>query len=273
MIDFRQIISTTNRYNFHSHTQFCDGRDVMENFVIAAINSGFKHLGFTPHSPIPFHSPCNIADEKVEEYFDEFNRIKQKYGDRIALYRSFEIDYLNEWGPANDYFKNLDLDYRIGSVHFIPSFVNDNEFIDIDGSPEAFKVKMNDYFYNDIEGVVISFYTQTLKMIAAGHFDIIGHFDKIGYNASCFKPGIEDEKWYVDLVKETFDAIMDCHYWIEINTKAYTTGNRFFPNAKYWKWMIDYNAPVLFNSDVHYPELINAGRSEAMELFGNLKQL
>ena len=198
---------------------------------------------------------------------------KQKYGDRIALYRSFEIDYLNEWGPANDYFKNLDLDYRIGSVHFIPSFVNDNEFIDIDGSPEAFKVKMNDYFYNDIEGVVISFYTQTLKMIEAGHFDIIGHFDKIGYNASCFKPGIEDEKWYVDLVKETFDAIMDCHYWIEINTKAYTTGNRFFPNAKYWKWMIDYNAPVLFNSDVHYPELINAGRSEAMELFGNLKQL
>ena len=62
-------------------------------------------------------------------------------------------------------------------------------------------------------------------------------------------------------------------HWIEINTKAYTTGNRFFPNAKYWKWMIDYNAPVLFNSDVHYPELINAGRSEAMELFGTLKQL
>ena len=107
MIDFKQIINSTDLYNFHSHTQFCDGRDEMENFVISAINKGFKHLGFTPHSPIPFHSPCNIAEDKVAEYFSEFNRLKQKYGDKIALYRSFEIDYINEWGPANDYFKNI----------------------------------------------------------------------------------------------------------------------------------------------------------------------
>ena len=33
-----------------------------------------------------------------------------------------EIDYLNDdWGPANDYFQSLPLDYRIGSVHFIPT--------------------------------------------------------------------------------------------------------------------------------------------------------
>ena len=108
-------------------------------------------------------------------------------------------------------------------------------------------------------------------MIESGNFDIIGHFDKIGFNASCFKPGIEDEKWYNDLVKETFDAIMDCKYWIEINTKAYANNNRFFPNIKYWKWLVDYNAPVLFNSDVHFPELINAGREEAMELYSKLQ--
>ena len=271
MIDFKQIINSTDLYNFHSHTQFCDGRDKMENFVISAINKGFKHLGFTPHSPIPFHSPCNIAEDKVAEYFSEFNRLKQKYGDKIALYRSFEIDYINEWGPANDYFKNIDLDYRIGSVHFIPSFADEDIFVDIDGSPEAFKRKMSEHFFNDIEGVVISFYTQTLKMIEAGNFDIIGHFDKIGFNASCFKPGIENEKWYDDLVKETFDAIMDCKYWIEINTKAYVNNNRFFPNIKYWRWLVDYNAPVLFNSDVHFPELINAGREEAMELYRKMQ--
>ena len=271
MIDFKQIINSTDLYNFHSHTQFCDGRDEMENFVISAINKGFKHLGFTPHSPIPFHSPCNISEDKVAEYFSEFNRLKQKYGDKIALYRSFEIDYINEWGPANDYFKNIDLDYRIGSVHFIPSFADEDIFVDIDGSPDAFKRKMSEHFFNDIEGVVISFYTQTIKMIEAGNFDIIGHFDKIGFNASCFKPGIENEKWYDDLVKETFDAIMDCKYWIEINTKAYVNNNRFFPNIKYWKWLVDYNAPVLFNSDVHFPELINAGREEAMELYRKMQ--
>ena len=107
MIDFKQIINSTDLYNFHSHTQFCDGRDKMENFVISAINKGFKHLGFTPHSPIPFHSPCNIAEDKVAEYFSEFNRLKQKYGDKIALYRSFEIDYINEHQVHTIFYEEL----------------------------------------------------------------------------------------------------------------------------------------------------------------------
>lgn len=271
MIDFSDIIQHTDLYNFHSHTQFCDGRDSMESIVLSAIEHKFTHLGFSPHSPVPIASPCNILSEDVNKYFDELFRLKQKYGDKIKLYRSFEVDYLNDWGPSNEYFKGLGLDYIIGSVHFIPSFVDNNVFIDVDGSPESFIDKMHNHFYDDIDGVVISFYTQTLKMLEAGGFDIIGHFDKIGYNASCFKPGIEDEKWYVDLLHEVFDAIMDKHYWIEINTKAYNNQHRFFPNQKFWDWLIKYNAPVLINSDVHKAELINAGRKEAFEIFRSLE--
>lgn len=267
MIDFERIIKDTKLYNFHSHTQFCDGRDNMEDIVVAAIAHGFIHLGFTPHSPIPFYSPCNISQENVENYFSEFDRLNDKFGDKIKLYKSFEVDYLNDWGPSIDYFQNKNLDYVLGSVHFIPSFDNPDEFVDIDGNPEAFVEKMRKHFYDDIEGVVISFYTQTLKMIESGGLDIIGHFDKIGFNANYFKPGIEDEKWYVELVREVFDAIMDYHYWIEINTKAYQNNKRFFPNIKFWNWLKKYDAPVLFNSDVHYASLVNAGRLEAMNEF------
>ena len=35
------------------------------------------------------------------------------------------------------------------------------------------------------------------EMLEKGGFDIVGHFDKVGQNASYFHPGIEDSSFYV----------------------------------------------------------------------------
>lgn len=271
MIDFRNILNNTNLYNFHSHTQYCDGRADMEAFVKEAIAQGFQHLGFSPHSPISFESPCNMSKTDVPLYLNEIESLKQKYSGKINLYTSMEIDYLGDWGPANDYFTTLPLDYRIGSVHFIPSFEDSDLYIDIDGKYEDFEKKMKLYFREDIKGVVESFYGQTIKMIGAGGFDVIGHFDKIGYNGSCYYSDLEKEVWYRTLVRQTFDAIMDNKYIIEVNTKAYALHKRFFPNECYFDWLKEYDVPVLVNSDVHFPELINAGRLEAISLLNEKK--
>ena len=34
--DIRKIVTTTDAYNLHSHSQFCDGRDTMEAIAAAA---------------------------------------------------------------------------------------------------------------------------------------------------------------------------------------------------------------------------------------------
>lgn len=271
MLDFRNIISRSNLYNFHSHTQFCDGRADMEAFVNEAIKEGFTDYGFSPHSPIPFDSPCNMTKENAELYRIEFSRLKDIYGDKINLYLSMEIDYIgDEWGPANPYFDSLDFDYKIGSVHFIPSFKDNKQYVDIDGHFDSFKVKMHTYFYDDIDAVVRSFYSQSMKMIEQGGFDVIGHFDKIGHNGAHFREGIEQEAWYNKLVHEEFDAIMDNHLIIEVNTKALAEHNRTFPNAKYYDLLRKYDAPILINSDAHYPHLINAGRMETIETLAKM---
>lgn len=267
MIDLKQIIASTDRYNFHSHTQFCDGRANMEDFVTAAIEMGVEHYGFSPHSPVPIASPCNMAIEQVEMYLDEVARLKCKYRDKISLYASMEIDFLDDWGPAHPFFQNLPLDYRIGAVHFIPSLVNPTEYVDIDGRYENnFKVKMGEHFNDDVEWVVCTYYAQSMKLVEAGGFDIIAHCDKIGHNASCHRPGIDREPWYDQLVKRHVEAIMDHHYIIEINTKAWKQHSRFFPNQRYFDLLKRYNAPIVVNSDAHYPDLINAGRLEALTL-------
>ena len=43
--------------------------------------------------------------------------------------------------------------------------------------------------------------------------------------------------------------------------------NRFFPNKRYFGMLKKYEIPVVVNSDAHYPERINAGRMEAIELY------
>ena len=268
MIDFKEIAAKSSLYNFHSHTQFCDGRAPMEDFAAKAVELGFTDYGFSPHSPIPAPSSCNMSKDDTISYFKEIDRLRSMYRGKINLFASMEIDYLDEsWGPANPYFDTLPLDYRIGSIHFVPC---GDQYVDTDGSFDSFKIKMNRFFNEDIHYVVELFYLQTYKMIEAGKFKIIGHFDKIGHNASLYCPGIENEDWYNDLVVKTIKTIKEAGLIVEINTKSYDTHHRLFPHERYFPLLKKYEIPVVFNSDAHYPDLINAGREAAMKLYYSL---
>lgn len=264
-MNFLEIICDSKLYNFHSHTQFCDGRASMDMFAREVVAQGFSHYGFSPHSPIPIESPCNMLKNDVPTYLNEVARIKEEYKDsQTKFYASMEIDYLGkDWGPAHEFFQNLPLDYRIGSVHFIPC--QSGEMIDIDGSFENFDCKMERYFAGDIRYVVETFYKQSIDMVNACGFDLIGHFDKICNNASHYCPGIEDELWYQVLVSELIEAIIAQKLTVEINTKAWDKHTRFFPHSRYWKRLIEAQVPIIINSDAHYPHLINAGREEALK--------
>lgn len=269
MIDFKAIISQTDKYNFHSHTQFCDGRAAMADFAEAAAAAGFQHWGFSPHSPLAVPSPCNMDAAKVPEYLAEVSRIQQLYPDGPRFYASMEIDYLSpDWGPATPYFQELPLDYRIGSVHFVKA--PSGEYVDIDGSYETFARKLHDYFRNDLRLVVNLFYEATQEMISRGGFDIIGHYDKIGNNADFIRKGIEQEGWYRDLAEAATEAVISSGIAAEINTKAYDKCGRFFPAVSHWKRLKEAGVPLLVNSDTHYPELHSAGRREA---FGILDKI
>ena len=263
-MDILKEIGDSRNYNLHSHTQFCDGRATMENFVVSAIEMKYTHYGFSPHSPIPVESSCNMKLNSVPLYLDEVMRLRVKYGRQIKLYASMEIDYLSEeWGPANGYFQSLPLDYRIGSVHFIPS---DSGYIDVDGSADNFKIKMQRYFNNDIRHVVETYYSQMTKMLEAGGLDIVGHFDKIGHNAGHFKEGIEQEMWYKTLVYDLMDLIKSKGVVVEINTKAWIDHHRLFPGIAYFDYLKKLDVPIVVNSDAHYPHLISASRDTAFAL-------
>lgn len=263
--DLDSILSTS-RYNLHSHTQFCDGRGTMDQFARAAADAGLLHYGFTPHSPVPFDTPCNMKADDVPAYLAEVERIRKKY-DTVQFYAGMEIDYLGpDWGPAHPYFAGLDLDYSIGSVHFLPAKSDPSRFIDVDGRPERFVQYMHEYFDDDIEYVVEEFYRRSSAMVRAGGFDILGHLDKIGANASHYLPGIERRRWYLDALNALVDDVIASGVCVEINTKSLAQTGRLFPRETVVARLYRAHVPLLVNSDTHYPDLINAGRPYALSL-------
>lgn len=253
-----------NLTNYHSHSLYCDGRAGMEDFVRFAISEGFTSYGFSSHAPLPFPTFWTMEWDCMDDYLSEFRRLKAKYAGRIELYVGLEIDYLNEESnPSIARFRELPLDYRIGSVHLL--YDDKGEVVDVDASAGVFKQIVNEHFGGDLEHVVRLYYERSTRMLELGGFDIVGHADKIHYNAACYRPGVPDEDWYDELVRNYLAEIARRGYQVEINTKAYYDLGTFYPNERYFAMLHALGIRVQVNSDSHYPERINHGRMEALQ--------
>lgn len=268
-MDLREIIRSVTTYNFHAHTQWCDGHNTLEEIALAAADKGFTHFGFSPHSPVPVDSPCNMSEMNLPAYFDEIKRVRKLLEHRMKVYCGVEIDYLGDyWGPSNPLFADERFDFSIGSVHFVPT--QEGVPVDIDGRFDSFKMRMAENFHNDIRYVVGKYYEQSHLMLEKGGFTILGHFDKIAHNASCFMPGIEDQQWYKSMIGDYIDHIVESGVIVEINTKAREQYGRFFPHERYWERLIKAGVDIAVNSDAHYCDRVDASRAEAFALLNRI---
>ena len=254
---------TGNLTNYHSHSLYCDGRANMEDFIRFALSEGFTSYGFSSHAPLPFSTAWTMEWDAMDDYLAEFHRLKAKYAGQIELYIGLEIDYLNEESnPSVVRFRELPLDYRIGSVHLL--YDDKGEIVDVDVTADKFCRVVDKHFNGDLVRVVHLYYDRLMRMVELGGFDIVGHADKMHYNASAYHPGLLDESWYDALIQGYFDAIARKGYIVEINTKSYLELGTFYPNERYFPVLLEKGIRVQVNSDSHYPERINNGRLQAL---------
>ncbi len=255
--------------NYHSHCTFCDGRSTPEDFVKFAISHGFRAYGFSSHSPLPFETFWNMSKDDMPEYLEEINRLKEKYAGQLEIYTSLEIDYLDEtYNPSIAYFQELPLDYRIGSIHFLPlsEHLSEDNMVCIDGAFADYKDSVDRYFEGKISKLVTRYFDSTLKMIEAGGIDIVGHMDKIYMNGHKCEGFSFDADWYQKPFNAVLDLIAQKELMVEVNTKNLIKKQQIFPRKEYLGLLKDMNIPVMVNSDCHYPDLVNDGRSEAFEI-------
>lgn len=248
--------------NYHTHTEFCDGRASMSEMAEAAHKAGFNVWGTSPHSPVCCESCANMKAESMDAYLAESARLKKLYDGKMKILAGMEIDYISpEFGPHIEYFRNLPLDYRIGSVHFVRT--REGKPVDVDGPAERF-LKYLDYEYKgDLRYVAETYFAMQMEMLEYGGFDIIGHLDKIGDNGSTAQADLEDQPWYADLVEKVIAKAVEKNVVIEINTKKYPASGRFFPSERWWHLLKKYGARIVLSTDAHYPDKVAAGYREA----------
>ena len=123
-------------FNLHTHCNFCDGAGNPEEYVKQALAKGFSVLGFSCHGPAPFTTGWTMEYENTEDYLKTVDSLKTAYKQELQIYKGMEIDYFQ--GDTRQIFTKYELDYIIGSVHFINA-EGENKYYSIDGSLEAFE--------------------------------------------------------------------------------------------------------------------------------------
>ena len=249
-----------NWTNYHTHSHYCDGQGTISEYIEFAVNKGMYALGFSGHSPLPFPSTWNMKYTDLDKYLSELKTLKKKYEDKIKIFIGLEVDYIPDIsGPAM--FQHLNLDYTIGSVHWLKK--NDDQHWDFDDNTKSFKKGLNEIFNGNIKELVNYYYSLIIDMVQNDPPDVIGHFDLINkFNQTEAKNLFfcEDDKWYKDIVYDTLEVVRQSNCIVEVNTRGYMKklANFFYPNTWIIKLCKDMNIPITMSADAHKPQEVTS---------------
>lgn len=228
-----------NYCGYHSHTTFSDGKNTMEEMVLAAIELGMPCIGFTDHSYSPYQAYC-MKEADYPAYLAEVDRLREKYGDKITIMKGIELDSHSDPAIVEQ------VDYFLGSVH---ELVYGDHFYGIDHARDlqqecidkelgGSKLAFAQAYYDELVGHI----TRT-KPTIIGHFDVITKFSLLD----------EDDPAYQKIALEALDKAFETTRVMEINTGAISRNWRDIPYPamfilKRWK---ELGGEVILGADTH----------------------
>ncbi len=247
-------------FNYHCHSNYCDGSEPLESYVLSAINKEFKAIGFSSHAPLWFENAWNMPIAKLDDYFAEIEALKKKYASQIEIYKSLEIDFLEGKDVWLQSFQSDQLDYNILSVHFLKA--KSGELIEIDGPTDAFLTQLATNWNNDQDLFIRSYFRAFEVMEVPSTQTIIGHFDKIKMhrNANGTQVIDTDSAVYKEASEVALQAIAQSGAFLEINTRGmYKKQLDYpYPSPELLKRAFELKIPLVLNSDAHHPDELDA---------------
>jgi histidinol-phosphatase (PHP family) len=233
------------RVDLHNHTTLCNhATGSVEEYVLSAIEKKIDVFGFSDHAPMDFDPKYRMQFAQMQGYRDEVLHVKKKYHDQIEILFAYEVDYLP--GHMDERILKADVDYLIGSVHFIDEWGFDNpEFI-------------GQYEHEDIDQIWQRYFDLIENMAKSKLFDIVGHIDLI--KVFKFLP----KRPVLEIAERALSAIKKADMSLEINVAGYRKPiGEAYPSKVILKRAYELDIPVTFSSDAHAPEQIGLFRKEA----------
>ncbi|MEQ8689202.1 MAG: PHP domain-containing protein, partial [Imperialibacter sp.] len=199
------------------------------------------------------------------------------------VYSSLEVDFIPGVVSVNsDWIIDADLDYSIGSVHFVDSFEDGTPW-EIDGASKVFEKGLQAIFGGDAKGAIQRYFALTRQMIAEAPPTIVGHLDKIKMQNANGLLFSENDRWYQKEIVETLEAVKEKNLMLEINTRGLykKKASESYPSPWVFRYLKDMSIPIMMNSDSHHTQemtgffsetaeqLISAGLTQVMVLLNN----
>ena len=232
--------------DLHNHTILCNhAQGSIDEYIQKAIQKGIKIYGFSDHAPMNYDPKYRMSFDEMDIYEKWIDNIKLKYS-KIKILKGYEVDFTPE---VDKRVLNRDVDYFIGSIHFLDNWGFDN--------PEFLAT----WHQRDVDDVYKEYFSLVEKMAESKMFDIVGHLDLI--KVFNFRPK-EDIKI---LAKNAIEAIADNKLVVEINTAGIRKKvNEIYPSITLLEMIKNKNINITFGSDAHNPSQVGFYLSQAYDI-------
>ncbi len=233
--------------DLHNHTPLCNhAKGEPTEFVQKAIEHNISVFGFSDHAPMNFDEAYRMSFDEMDRYEKTVLELKSEYKNQIDIRLAYEVDYLP--GFIDSRVLDRDVDYLIGSVHFIGGWGFDNpEFI-------------GDYKGKNPDETWSEYFRLIGDMAKSGHFNIVGHMDLL--KVFNFKPS----KDTVKLGRYALDEIKKAGMAIEINASGFRKPvAEQYPSNELLTAAMELRIPITFGSDAHDPSHIGYRLSDNLQ--------
>lgn len=258
-----KLLNPKGDVNLHTHTYYCDGKDAPEDMVRAALDLGFKTLGFSGHGYSVYDEDYCMSKEDTLKYRQEVRRLQEAYKDRIDIRLGVEMDY---YGEKEDY----PYDFVIGSVH---SIEKDGVMLSVDNTEAIMAQNVERFFGGDYRAYVERYYEIEADVLRRTEADIIGHFDLVTKFNEGNKYFDEEADWYQEAALKALRTVAagregaEKKPVFEINTGAMARGyrSRPYPAAFLLEEIQRLECPVILSSDCHDRKQLDYGFKEVLK--------
>ncbi len=246
------------RYNYHTHTNFSDGKNSPEEVIQAAINLGFTSIGISDHAYTDFCTHWVTPRSRMDEYIEVLYQLKENYADKINVFVGIEQDAFSD--PVSEKFE-----YAIGSVHWVKK---GEKYIALDANRETLEHAIETYYDGDADALaeeyfaLVASYAADPKISIVGHFDLITKFDEKGM--PLFRPTPR----YTAAWQAAARKLLDAGKIFEINTGAISRGHRTtpYPSEEILAFLGEHGASAILGSDSHSADTLDCAFLQAEEL-------
>lgn len=248
-------------FSYHTHTNFSDGRNSLEELIDRAKEIGLTELGISDHLIVHKDMKQSRSQESLQKYFapyiynDSFKKILpkfQKHCDEIhrlgrqknmRLLVGFEVDFFTYDGwqeEFKEFISQLDYDYLLTGNHFL----FDEKGEDLFNIDDLKKIYPDSSCYGDF---IVRHFATLKQAVLSRMFNFLAHIDYIRRLGD----DVCGQDMFVAQKTEVLKTLAATDTDIEVSTKGLRKDGYTYPYGWMLQEIANLGIKVVLSDDAH----------------------